>query len=196
MLPNSVVTIKQYAFQNTDAIIIIPDSVKIIENGALRRCSVYTQYASANDIPSTWHYNWHTDATFVVYDIIEAYEDSQGIVYGIRSNGSISVIGYKGKINASSIVIPEGVDTIEGNSFRNVTFQSLLLPKSLTTIKSYAFYNFSIQKLYIPQNVKKIEANAFVSVNDGTIYVEADDIPAGWDPNWTDYIFVVLGSNA
>ena len=61
-----------------------------------------------------------------------------------------------------SLVIPEGVTTIESGAFRMIDFKKLVLPESLVTIGDFAFQECLIpDKLVIPSNVKTIGNSAF-----------------------------------
>ena len=76
---------------------------------------------------------------------------------GASNIGNNAVIGYKG----GTVVIPEGVTTING-SFFNSTFESIELPSSLTSIGSNAFANnTALKSIVIPASVEKIDSKAF-----------------------------------
>lgn len=61
----------------------------------------------------------------------------------------------------SSIVIPEGVTTIDFNAFEYNQLTSVTLPNSLITIGIQAFAYNLLENITIPNNVTTIKTNAF-----------------------------------
>ena len=75
----------------------------------------------------------------------------------------VTTIGYAAfsKKQLTTVVIPEGVHSIEGNAFSENRLSNVTLPQSLRGIGDGAFSLNSLQALIIPNNVKTIGGNAF-----------------------------------
>jgi len=74
----------------------------------------------------------------------------------------------------TEIILPEGLEIIEDNTFfDNVNIEKILLPSTLTEIGSNAFWGLdNLKYVYIPQSVKTIKADAFVNCKNCTVLVE------------------------
>jgi hypothetical protein len=78
----------------------------------------------------------------------------------------IQIIGvtafYYHRRHFSNFIIPEGVERIEFQAFRECTFGTLKLPNTLKEICSQAFTFCDVKDgIYIPDNVERIGADAF-----------------------------------
>lgn len=78
-----------------------------------------------------------------------------------------------------SVVIPEGVHTIQADAFMgNDNIDSVYLPSTLEVIGSSAFEGCgALRSVTIPANVKKIEIYAF---SETTAYMPFKEIPSDW----------------
>lgn len=78
-----------------------------------------------------------------------------------------------------SVVIPEGVHTIEANAFLgNVNIESVFLPSTLEKIGTGAFKGCrALRSVTIPANVTKIAIYAF---SETTVYMPFKEIPLDW----------------
>lgn len=76
---------------------------------------------------------------------------------------AVKIIGaevFKG-VQITSVVIPEGVITIEKWAFNNNLLTSVVLPDTLKTISEYAFTANRLEHIVIPNGIKAIGAGAF-----------------------------------
>lgn len=60
-----------------------------------------------------------------------------------------------------ALVLPNSVQVIEENAFKNSILDTLILPDSLVRIEKEAFYNAHMDDLKIPDSVREIEEEAF-----------------------------------
>ena len=73
----------------------------------------------------------------------------------------ITVIGksvFAGNRSFSSVVIGEGITTIEPYAFYMTNAQTVVLPSTLKSIGTYAFHDTVVPSLYIPEGVETLEA--------------------------------------
>lgn len=77
----------------------------------------------------------------------------------------------------TEIILPEGLEIIEDNTFfDNVNIEKILLPSTLTEIGTNAFWGLDeLKYIYIPQSVKEIKADAFVNCINCTVLVEKNN---------------------
>ena len=80
------------------------------------------------------------------------------INYLAEKSGNEPPIDYK---TIRKLVIPEGVETINGSALENTTVSRVILPTSLKEISYEAFALSSIVNLWIPESVVEIRAAAF-----------------------------------
>ena len=117
--------------------------------------------------------------------------------------------GFFSSSEIVSVVIPEGVTQIGGHAFQYCySLQNVILPSTLIEIGNYAFYCCnSLSSITIPESVSKIGEYAFSNCNAltsiyipagietisygafnvygyCTIYVGANEKPAGWNERW------------
>lgn len=64
-----------------------------------------------------------------------------------------------------ALVLPNSVQVIEENAFKNSILDTLILPDSLVRIEKEAFYNAYMDDLKIPDSVREIEEEAFYSAD-------------------------------
>ncbi len=96
----------------------------------------------------------------------------------IPSDGSVTVIGissFSTIHNLESIVIPEGIVSIDGHAFSNCfDLANITLPQSLQSIGRWAFYGCEITSITIPAGVTFIDESPFGACEElETIIVEA-----------------------
>ncbi len=63
--------------------------------------------------------------------------------------------------NITSVVIPNGVTTIEGSAFNYSSLESVKIPNSVTKIEDYAFANNQLTSVELPANLTSINYFAF-----------------------------------
>ena len=127
VIPDTVVSIGKYAFQNKKFTkITIPSSVKSIKHGAFANCQNLKEVEYLGSIKD-W-VNMDIDANTL------SFENSNPLSFATRfyTNDSSEPI--------TNLVIPEGVKIIKGNVFHSYQgLESVVLPNSLTVIEECAF---------------------------------------------------------
>jgi len=152
--------------------IILPKTLKTIEDSALDECSNLTSVTIPDGVISIGKY---------------AFDDCFGLT-GITIPDSVTGIGEYAFYGSglTIVTIPDSVESIDSNAFKNcskltsVTFRnsvtsiggsvfygcskltSVTLPDKLTSIEEYTFEDCSsLKKITIPDSVTKIGDNAF-----------------------------------
>ena len=152
VIPNSVTSIGQYAFQNRTGLtsITIPNSVTSIGQSAFYYCSGLTSITIPNSVTSIGQY---------------AFQNCTGLT-SITIPDSVTSIGY-GAFNScsglTSVTIGSGVTSIGENAFRDCTgLTSIIIPDSVTSIWQGAFYGCSgLTSATIGNSVTSIGYQAF-----------------------------------
>ena len=152
IIPNSVTTIGDMAFENcTDLISIdIPNSVTKIGSRAFRGCTSMTSIT----IP--------VSVTIIGWS---AFDGCSGLT-SITIPVSVTSIGssvFDNCTSLTSIVIPDNVTSIGSNAFRGCTSLSFItIGNGVTSIGSGAFEDCkSLTSIVIPGNVTSISSSAF-----------------------------------
>lgn len=93
--------------------------------------------------------------------------------YTIKGNGTATIVGYTGDVNAD-IILPNMIDgytitaigdkafAIEGWYWSNTKEKSVTLPETITSIGSIAFANRNVLSINIPDAVEHIGYGAFI----------------------------------
>ena len=175
-ISNSITTIDSSVFQGNQLTSIeIPDSVTVIEGTAfndnkLTNVSIPDSVISIgplafakNNLKSIVIPNSVTTLGYSAFNDNQLPED-QAFIYA-RNNGSEDnkVLVSYGGANRNRIVIPEGVEIIEGWSFSDFAgmLTEITLPNSLRIIREGAFSYVGFTNLVIPEGVETIEGEAF-----------------------------------
>ena len=149
-LPNTVKTIGGRAFFNTKITSVkIPNSVTSIGGSAFS--SSFIEVIIDDDNPN--------------------YTIEDGVLY---SKDKTSLILYPRGKSATTFIVPNSVKIIERNVFdNNTTLTSIVLPEGLETIEDYAFWYSRIENIVFPNTLKKIGYAAFE-----TSYIKSITFPA------------------
>ena len=125
-----VETIGAYAFWNCTGLknVYIPESVTTISAYAFFGCdSSLVLYCEASAAPEGWNADWNKYGTG---NLVTHYGANRATYDFFTSDA----------VNASVLVIPEGVNCIPANAFKNrIDLTSVTIPSTVTTIGSYAF---------------------------------------------------------
>ncbi len=151
-IPNTVVSIASYAFQQCKGLksIHISNSVVEIGQSLFEGC---TNLATLTVDESNPKYDSRNNCNAIVETA------SNTLVQGIATS-----------------TIPEGIKAIGDKAFQAVSVSSITLPNSLETIGVQAFYQTPLKSINIPKNVIKIGLRAFgYCVNLTTITVDAEN---------------------
>lgn len=141
----------------------------------------------------------HTEG--LAYELVTIDEVTHCVVSGIGTATDTDIVipsGHDGRLvtdiwmtafmgkNINSVIIPEGVATIQSQAFRSCAkLKSVTLPNSLTDIYSGAFKGCSnLKTIMIPKSVTVIGTEAFSNCTNLKIYCEAKTQPKGWNADW------------
>lgn len=170
-------TLFRYYGQDKD--VKIPDYVEVIDQGALERCKSIESVSipsSVQQIRNAAFFGCRKLSSVIIenrdaiifpgaFDECEKLADSDG---NIIFNDYL----YKCNTEQSHVVIPTAVKRIGWQSMSaSMTLQSMLVPEGVTTIESFAFLNCSsnFETIELPCSVISIHANAFAMCRKLTI---------------------------
>ena len=185
-IPGSVTSIGHHAFTECNLeTVVFPESVQQIGvsalsyNRNLRYCKWSSQVAGIPDYMFTGdealidialggNITWIGNGAFEQCLSLEK----------IALPDTVKYIGYSAfsYTGLKEIVIPDGVERIEANTFSYCTeLERVYLPESVTFIGDYAFGNcMNLKEINIPDSVTEISQNAFWLCNNLTDDVKAD----------------------
>ena len=173
-IPNSVVSIGNYAFSRTALTsAIIPNEVTSIGFGIFLDCKNLTSVTIGNNVTSIEYDTFYGCESLTSVSIgsnvtsiePEAFYGCNKLSTIIIPNSvtTISDNAFSGCSNLSSVVIGTNVSSIGGHAFYGCnSLTTLNIPNSVTYIGDYAFYNCnSLTSISIPSNVTSIDEGAF-----------------------------------
>ncbi len=175
ILPNTVKSIKEYAFSDCSHIesIIIPESVTTIGHSAFYYCVWLQSIVLPKGITSIDSYTFSYCRSLKSILIPEGVTSiGEGAFYNciqlesVRIPESVRYIGsetFRDCHNLQSVVISEGVTTIGKSAFYACTsLQSVGIPEGVTAIGETTFCNCNcLQSIDIPDSVTSINNNTF-----------------------------------
>lgn len=178
VLPNTVVTIANYAFQNNQlSSLQIPASVTHIGNNAFAE-NILTTLQIPNTVQGIGQY---------------AFNKNQLGAVTIGSGLTEIRYGVFAYNNLTEIMIPNNITKIDGQAFMKNDLQTIVLPNTLQEIGGYAFSFNELTKISIPESVGKIGNDAFrvnkideVIVKSSTTIFDGDAIFADNQANSTN----------
>lgn len=155
----------------------IPDSARVLSNGAFYQFNGYFDELKKVNIPASVvsigntafkncsglkEVNMSNSVTTIGED---AFKNCLAL-NRINISNSVENIGnnaFEGCAALDNVVIPASVKTIGKNIFKNCTsLKNITIPSSVTSIGDYAFKNCtSLKKVVIPDSVESIGKNAF-----------------------------------
>lgn len=99
------------------------------------------------------------------------------------------------KCSALTSVTMNGVQQIDDYAFyRCTSLSGIQLPQGLTSVGDYAFFRCSLGIIHISDDITYVGAHAFNGNTTLTLYIQADQVPDGWNARWNSaYRPVVLG---
>lgn len=186
-IPDSVTSIDVYAFENNEAKeIIIPKDIDELEEAIfsgcdnLRTLTIKADYPDFIDIKDDTFEDFEVekcvlrvpfdslseymkDERFKDFKYITAIDGSRCLKY---SDSGLEIVGCEEK-NCENIVIPEGVETIAEEAFKeNINITSVVCPSSLREIEELAFWGCrNLDKVTLNDGLIRIGQEAFLDTN-------------------------------
>lgn len=152
----------EYYFGPSRKSYAIPNTVKILAEGALQRCP-FKKLILPESLERIEKYQ------FEFSNISEIIVSSENEFYEYRENSLIDkknkkLLHWFGK--EKDIVIPQGVEIIGERAFDFFQFKSLVIPEGVKCIEEFAFYCSSQGfTIYLPSSLCYIASNAFSNLN-------------------------------
>lgn len=158
-----VTAIGSYALADNTTLerIIIPNSVKTIENGAFKGCKNLKTVEFSNKLETIGNSAFSGCENLLFVELPEK----------VTSIGNSAFNGCKRLVSA---YLPSKLDNLGMYAFYSCQNLAVIrFPFELETIKEYTFYNcFDLAYIEVPSNLTKIDKNAFYGVNDAfTVYL-------------------------
>ena len=175
IIPSSVTSIGGFAFKDCTGLtsMTIPSSVTSIEGYAFKGCTSLTSMTIPSSVTSigygafsdTPYYNDQPDGVFYAGNIAYTYKGTMPENTSIiikRGTRKINDNAFEGKINLTSITIPESVTSIGSYAFSRTGLTSVTIPSSVTSIGNAAFYDcWGLTSVSISPSVTSIGKGTF-----------------------------------
>lgn len=171
-LPETLKEIGRFAFYGSKALtkIVLPASVEHIGRYAFYGAETLDVYFTAEILPAS------------VSELGEYAFYKSGIeTFAFEAGIALSTIPAHAfaSTKISSVTIPESVDYIDDNAFRDcLSLQTVAFGTTKTLqVHANAFYNTGIRELVIPENMEYIGEYAFIGLENLTAYVADENNP-------------------
>lgn len=143
--------------------VVVPNTVKIIEDGAFQSCKSLKTVTLPNELQSLG------GGAFMSCEKLE----------NISLGNNITVINnltFAGCLNLKNITIPYSVTTINNNCFGACSsLTEIVIPNNVTKIGKQAFAScINLKKITIPRSVTSMEKDTFTGIPLLTIYCYSD----------------------
>ncbi|WP_167332494.1 leucine-rich repeat protein [Bacteroides timonensis] len=95
---------------------------------------------------------------------LAAYLKANPAIKGVYLPETVTDIGcraFEGATSLQEVYLPQGLQVINANAFKNTGLTSIDFPEGLTTIGDHAFYITKLTKVVLPQSLTKLDVGAF-----------------------------------
>ena len=155
--PNTLVTIQDEAFRNNlISDLHFPDSLRSIYAGAF-------SFNRLTKLPDLWMVTYLASGVFTG----NLFSEEDAYLYKRNADGTYdysTITGYAG--NEKNLVIPKeknGVQlkTIGERAFRGYKLDSVVIPEGVETVEAFAFYTCGLKSISLPSTLKVLEDSSF-----------------------------------
>ena len=155
--PNTLVTIQDEAFRNNlISDLHFPDSLRSIYAGAF-------SFNRLTELPDLWMVTYLASGVFTG----NLFSEEDAYLYKRNADGTYdysTITGYAG--NEKNLVIPKeknGVQlkTIGERAFRGYKLDSVVIPEGVETVEAFAFYTCGLKSISLPSTLKVLEVSSF-----------------------------------
>lgn len=173
--------IAPHAFYNCEQLnsVDLPDSLQAIEESAFENCINLKNLTipddvdlgmdlQNNDIGALSGWLGNVEGVEINFNDNSQYTIENGILYG---DGGFYLVAK----SLETIVLKDGVTTINGQFFGYNTLKTLVVPQSVTSIKSMSFLGYNGTIIFHGENPPAVEPNAFGFMPTNPIII----VPAG-----------------
>ena len=180
VLPSTVERIGKGAFNDSQfSSITLPEGLTTIETWALASMRV-----SSISIPSTVTTIGENAFIYTGFYITSYVVDERNTVYDSRNgcNAIIETATNKLLFGCSTTVIPSSVTTIVENAFYGTHIESIVIPEGVTTLESTCFRSCSyLHSVSIPASVTTLGDRCFGSMGTHAAANVSKDVYVHWD---------------
>ncbi len=173
-MPKSLKQIESCAFYGCQKLerVQLPEGLEKLGRDAFRNCSKLLHL----ELPE--HLKKQKKSRKAKPEMVELAKDE---AYFTLADDGRKVIGIKNsKAKYDVICIPERVKIVSGGAFYGVKVKTVILPDDVETIETNAFKNCkNLQAIYLPSSVKIIGKDAFAGCKKLEIYCESEP-QEGW----------------
>ena len=166
------ITLKKYT--GADAVVTVPDGIKIIDMYAFSRCQTIDSIVLPDSLEKIccWAFSDSTIREIIIPDSVtevgeNAFTGCENLCSVTLSKGISSVAEglFSDCIKLPSITIPDNITSIGGNAFNNcISLSNTVLPSSVTSIRAGAFSDCaSLKSVDIYGEDVSIYENAFIN---------------------------------
>jgi len=155
--PNTLVTIQDEAFRNNlISDLHFPDSLRSIYAGAF-------SFNRLTKLPDLWMVTYLASGVFTG----NLFSEEDAYLYKRNADGTYdysTITGYAG--NEKNLVIPKeknGVQlkTIGERAFRGYKLDSVVIPEGVETVEAFAFYTCGLKSISLPSTLKVLGGSSF-----------------------------------
>lgn len=181
-IPDTYESIGQFSFSKCPNLesVYLGKNVKVIYDLAFTECPKLQSFAVS---PENL-YLYESDGCVIERETQRLIATNGKIPDGTKIIGACVFGGNK---NLSNVIIPDGVEKIEGYAFDRSSVKTVILPETLSSIGELAFANcLELTEIFIPAGVNVIEEGILGGTDGVVINCEAEFQPEGWDAKWLD----------
>ena len=194
-IPDGVVTIGDYAFSSSNQLVsvIIPEGVKTVGSHAFSLCTKLESVAIPASVTSLGESAFSECEGMKEFSVADDNPNYKSVDGTLLTKDGKELMYYPVANDRTEYVIPDGVTTIDGFTFRSApNLTSVTLPEGVTSIGDAAFsFCTALTSINIPASMTVIRREAFnycIALTD--VYCFADPAALEWtDENCNDFIF-------